>query len=46
MEELAGSYISGLKRLSDDWLEISVADKVVQLSHSGEFMVRVQARVG
>ena len=41
MEKLTRGSVSGLKRMADNWLEVTIVDEVVQLPHSGEFMVRI-----
>ena len=40
-----GGKIFESKCMEDNGLEVGVADKVIQLSHHREFVVRVQARV-
>ena len=45
MGESAGGKIFESECTEDNGLEVGVADKVIQLSHRGEFVVRVQARV-
>ena len=44
MGESTGSKIFESKCMEDNQLEVRVADKVIQLSHRREFVVRVQAR--
>ena len=41
MGELTGSKVFGSKCVEDNWLEVGVADKIVQLPHCREFVVRV-----
>ena len=45
MGELTSGKVFGLKCIEDNGLDVGIADKVIQLSHRGEFVVRVQARV-
>ena len=46
MGELTSGEILESECMEYDWLEVGVADEIVQLSHCGEFVVRVQVRVG
>ena len=39
--ESTGGEIPGLECIEDDWLEVVVADEVVQFPHGREFVVRV-----
>ena len=43
--ELTSGKVFGSKCVEDNGLEVGVADKIVQLSHCREFVVRIQARV-
>ena len=45
MGESTGGKIFESKCMEDNRLEVGVADKVIQLPHRREFVVRVQARV-
>ena len=41
MGESTGGKVSGVECIEDDWLEVMVADEIVQLPHGREFVVRV-----
>ena len=45
MGELGGCKVFESECIKDNGLEVGVADKIVQLSHCREFVVRIQARV-
>ena len=46
MEKLASGLRTILKPAFDEWQEVSVADDMVQISHSREIMIEIRARMG